>query len=263
MPVSGAIELITGTTQAPLERPLRRAVLGPRPRERPEQTDATSPAPTSAADLMRPWSEPDGLTLQAAEQNGSGYSGFTTLRPAPDGGTQVSVALAASSAATEAAAAQPEPPPSTTYTSPTFGYTIGYGPTWEEAENVSSNGRDRFVLFNDTSYITFTGAREFGGDPQACVDAFVAQLTADPAREQPRRWPPMKTAIPWRAAQRRPAPTPSTVTTTPSPTASSRTPSSSAASRSSRTRPSSPSSRTSPPRSTTIRSSPARLCCAD
>ena len=36
------------------------------------------------------------------------------------------------------------------------------------------------MLFNDTSYITFTGAREFGGDPQACVDDFVTKLTADP-----------------------------------------------------------------------------------
>jgi hypothetical protein len=114
------------------------------------------------------------------EQNGSGYSGFTTLRPTADGGTQVSIAIAASSAATEAAAAQPEPPPSTTYTSPTYHYTIGYGPMWEESENLSANGRDRLVLFNGTSYITFTGAREFGGDPQACVDDFVADLTADP-----------------------------------------------------------------------------------
>ena len=127
-----------------------------------------------------PWTESEGLTLRAVEQTGSGYSGFTTLRPTADGGTQVSIAIAASSAATEAAADQPAPPPSTTYTSPTYGYTIGYGPTWEESENLSANGRDRLVLFNGTSYITFTGAREFGGDPQACVDDFVAQLTADP-----------------------------------------------------------------------------------
>src|SRR3712207_8247355 len=38
------------------------------------------------------------------------------------------------------------------------------------SENLSANDRDRLVLFNGTSYITFTGAREFGGDPQACVD---------------------------------------------------------------------------------------------
>jgi hypothetical protein len=120
------------------------------------------------------------LTLRAVEQNGSGYSGFTTVRPTADGGTQVTMAIAASSAATEAAAAQPEPPPSTTYTSPTYGYTIGYGQMWEESENLSADDRDRLVLFNGTSYITFTGAREFGGDPQACVDDFVAELTADP-----------------------------------------------------------------------------------
>ena len=175
----GAIELITGATQAPLSD-----LFGEPFSVHVHESAQNKQTYIACSDIGgrpdAPWSEPDGLTLQAAEQNRSGYSGFTTLRPSPDGGTQISIALEASSAATEAAAARPEPPPSNTYTSPTFGYAIGYGPIWEEAENVSANGRDRFVLFNDTSYITFTGAREFGGDPQACVDAFVAQLTADP-----------------------------------------------------------------------------------
>jgi hypothetical protein len=35
-------------------------------------------------------------------------------------------------------------------------------------------------LNNGTSYITFTGESAFGGDPQACVDSFVALHTADP-----------------------------------------------------------------------------------
>jgi hypothetical protein len=113
-------------------------------------------------------------------QNESGFSGFTRLQPAAAGGTEVTIAIAASGAATEAAAAQAPPPPSTTYTSPSFGYTIGFGPAWEEAENISSGGRDRFVLFNGSSYVTFTGLTGFDGDPQACVDDFVAQLTSDP-----------------------------------------------------------------------------------
>src|ERR671912_779549 len=175
----GAIELITGTTQTPLSglfgEPF--SVHVHESAQNKQTYIACSDIGGSPGDA---WTEADGLTLRAVEQNGSGYSGFTTLRSTADGGTQVSIAIAASSAATEAAAAQPEPPPSTTYTSPTYDYTIGYGPTWEESENISGNGRDRLVLFNGTSYITFTGAREFGGDPQACVDDFVAQLTADP-----------------------------------------------------------------------------------
>src|SRR5215211_4606664 len=175
----GAIELITGTTQTPLSglfgEPF--SVHVHESAQNKQTYIACSEIGSRPAD---PWSESDGLTLRATEQKGSGFSGFTTLRPTADGGTQVTIALAASSAATEAAAAQPAPPPSTTYTSPTYGYTIGYGQMWQESENVSANGRDRLVLYNGTSYITFTGAREFGGDPQACVDDFVAELTADP-----------------------------------------------------------------------------------
>ncbi|MGH2615270.1 MAG: cupredoxin domain-containing protein [Thermomicrobiales bacterium] len=175
----GAVELITGTTQAQLDG-LFGEPFSIHIHESAQNKQTYIACSNIGGQPDPPWSAADGLTLQATEQNGSGFSGFTTLRPAAEGGTQVTVMLAASSAATEAAAAQPAPLPSTTYTSPTYGYTIGYGQTWEEAENVSNGGRDRFVLFNDTSYITFTGAREFGGDPQACVDAFVAQLTADP-----------------------------------------------------------------------------------
>jgi plastocyanin len=175
----GAIELITGTTQTPLSG-LFGEPFSVHVHESAQNKQTYIACSEIGSRPGDPWSENDGLTLRAVEQNGSGYSGFTTLRPTADGGTQVTIAIAASSAATEAAAAQPAPPPSTTYTSPTYHYTIGYGPTWEESENISANGRDRLVLFNGTSYITFTGAREFGGDPQACVDDFVAELTADP-----------------------------------------------------------------------------------
>jgi plastocyanin len=175
----GAIELITGTTQTPLSG-LFGEPFSVHVHESAQNKQTYIACSEIGSRPGDPWSESDGLTLRAVEQNGSGYSGFTTLRPSADGGTQVTIAIAASSAATEAAAAQPAPPPSTTYTSPTYRYTIGYGPTWQESENISANGRDRLVLYNGTSYITFTGAREFGGDPQACVEDFVAELTADP-----------------------------------------------------------------------------------
>lgn len=175
----GVIELVTGTTKVALDN-----LFGEPFSVHVHESAQNKQTYLACSDLggrpEAPWSAADGLVLQAQEQNGSGYSGVTTLRPTPDGGTTVSISLAASTAATEAAAAQPAPPPSTTYKSPTFGYAIGYGPTWQESENVSSNGRDRFVLFNGASYITFTGAAGFGGDPQACVDSFVTQLTSDP-----------------------------------------------------------------------------------
>mgnify|MGYP000097148957 CR=1 FL=1 len=176
----GAVELITGTTQTALGD-LFGEPFSIHIHESAQNKQRYLACSNIGGMPEAPWSESDGLTLQATEQQDSGFSGFTTLRPAPNGGTQITVVLAASSSATEAAAALPAPPPSSTYTSPTYGYAIGYGPAWEEAENLSSNGRDRFVLFNGVSYITFTGAREYGGDPQACVDAFVEQLTADPA----------------------------------------------------------------------------------
>src|SRR5918993_492291 len=175
----GAIELISGMTQTPLS-----GLFGEPFSVHVHESAQNKQTYIACSDIggrpSDPWTESEGLTLRAIEQRGSGYSGFTTLRPTADGGTEVSMVIAASSAATEAAAAQPAPPPSTTYASPTYGYTIGYGPTWEESENVSAGDRDRLVLFNGTSYITFTGAREFGGDPQACVDDFVTELTADP-----------------------------------------------------------------------------------
>ena len=175
----GTVELITGTTQTPLSG-LFGEPFSVHVHESAQNKQTYIACSNIGGRPGDPWTEAEGLTLRAVEQNGSGYSGFTTLRPAGDGNTEVTIAIAASSAATEAAAARPEPAPSTTYASPTYGYTIGYGPMWEESENLSASDRDRLVLFNGTSYITFTGAREFGGDPQACVDDFVAELTADP-----------------------------------------------------------------------------------
>lgn len=175
----GAIELIQGTANVPLT-----GLFGEPFSIHIHESAQTKQVYIACSDIggqpASPWTEADGLVLAATEQNDSGYSGFTTLKPAPNGGSVISVALAASTVALEEAAEQEAPPPSTTYTSPTFGYTIGYGPAWEETENVSASGVDRFVLSNGTSFISFTGETEFNGDPQACVDTFVEDLLSDP-----------------------------------------------------------------------------------
>lgn len=176
----GAIELIAGTANVPLGN-----LFGEPFSIHIHESSLNKQTYLACADVggrpQAPWSEADGLTLEAREQNDSGYSGFAMLRPSADDGTTISVALAASPDAVEAVATQETTAPGASYTSPTFGYAIGYGPMWQESESRSVNGRDRFVLFNGKSFITFTGAADFGGDPQACVDAFVDQLTADPA----------------------------------------------------------------------------------
>ncbi len=175
----GTVELIAGQVNVPLEQ------LFTEPFSVHIHESATNKATYLAcADIggtpNAPWTPIDGLVLEATEQNDSGFSGLVTLLPAADGtATDVAVTLAASADALAATEAQVSAP-STTYTSPTFGYAIGYGETWQETENVSNSGRDRFVLFNGTSYITFTGEEAFNGDPQACVDTFVQQLIADP-----------------------------------------------------------------------------------
>jgi plastocyanin len=175
----GAFELITGTATVPLS-----GLFGEPFSIHVHESVQNKQVYIACADIggapPAPWTPEQGLVLEAHEQNDSGYSGFVALKPSASGGTNVTIALAASPEGVAAAAAHEAPPPPTTYTSPTFGYTIGYGPAWQESENSSTNGADRFVLFNGTSYITFTGERAFAGDPQACVDAFVMQLTADP-----------------------------------------------------------------------------------
>jgi hypothetical protein len=175
----GTIELITGTAKVPITK-LFGEPFSVHVHESAQNKQRYIACSDVGSQPPAPWTANDGLVLAAQEQNDSGFSGFTTLRPSADGGTDVTIMLAASPQSTQAIAAEGTPTPSTTYKSPTFGYTIGYGPTWQESENSSTNGVDRFVLANGTSYITFTGESAFGGDPQACVDAFVAQLTADP-----------------------------------------------------------------------------------
>jgi hypothetical protein len=175
----GSIELVTGTANVPISD-LFSEPFSIHVHESSKNKQIYLACANVGGRPAAPWNESDGLVLEAQEQNKSGYHGFATLRPTADGQTQVTIALAVSEASTEAAAQQEAPPPPTTYKSPSFGYTISYGPAWQESENSTTNGSDRFVLFNGTSYITFTSETGFGGDPKACVDGFVSQLTSDP-----------------------------------------------------------------------------------
>jgi plastocyanin len=175
----GAVELISGTANVPISD-----LFGEPFSIHIHESAQNKQSYIACSDVGgRPgesWDESQGLMLEAIEQNDSGYNGFTQLKPSADGGTAVTVSLAATPDSVEAVESQEAVAPSTTYTSPSFGYTIGYGEAWEESENASTSGHDRFVLFNGKSYITFTGANDFDGDPATCVDAFVDQLTADP-----------------------------------------------------------------------------------
>ena len=129
------------------------------------------------------WDETQGLTLRLEEQFDSGFDGVATLQPGPGENTGLNLFLAGaqeSEESEESEQSEPLPPPGTTYTSPSYGYSLTYGDDWEETENASANGRDRFVLFNGISYVTFTAAEGFGGEPQDCVDDFVSTLTSDP-----------------------------------------------------------------------------------
>src|SRR5215213_10231188 len=91
----GAIEMITGTTQTPLSE-----LFGEPFSVHVHESSQNKQTYIACSDIGGrpgdPWTEADGLTLRAEEQKGSGYSGFTTLRPTADGGTQVTIAIAAS-----------------------------------------------------------------------------------------------------------------------------------------------------------------------
>jgi len=176
---AGSSELITGTASVPLAE-----LFGEEFSVHVHQSEPEKSTWLACAEVGNkpeaPWTESDGLVLRMKEQSESGYSGIARLRPSDDGAsTEVTIAL--STTPTSAAPVEQAPAvPTSTYTSSTFGYEIGYGPPWQEEEATLAGGRDRVVLFNGSSYITFTGLRTFQGDPDECVDAFVAEHTSDP-----------------------------------------------------------------------------------
>lgn len=127
-----------------------------------------------------PWTAADGLVLELVEQADSGFAGYASLRPSADGGTDVSLFTSGRTGV------EPEPEvanttPPTTYTSPTYGYSIAYNNTWDVSQEVSDNGRDLLILTNGTSFVAFNGAPdEFNGDPADCVSTLLQERTADP-----------------------------------------------------------------------------------
>ena len=127
-----------------------------------------------------PWQEAQGLALTLQEQGGSGYAGIASLLPDANGATTVNLFLAQAPAPEEPVTPEPTPPPGTTYTSPTYGYTVTYNPSWTVSQETSSGGRDSLVLNNGTSYVTIDGLEGFDGDPARCVESIVQERTADP-----------------------------------------------------------------------------------
>jgi plastocyanin len=128
-----------------------------------------------------PWMANQGLVLDVVEQAESGHHGIASLRPDTGGATTVTILLIAPTGkAPQNEAGTPPPPPGTTYTSPTFGYTMTYGAAWTVNEESSNNGTDQLVLTNGTSFVTVTGAEAYNGDPDTCVEGVVQQRLADP-----------------------------------------------------------------------------------
>lgn len=128
-----------------------------------------------------PWAPDQGLSLDVAEQAKSGHHGVATLRPDTGGATTVTILLIAPTGkAPQNETGTPPPPPGTTYTSPTYGYSMTYGAAWTVNEQTSNNGVDQLVLTNGTSFVTVTGAEAYNGDPDTCVEGVVQQRLADP-----------------------------------------------------------------------------------
>ena len=133
-----------------------------------------------------PWQPADGLALTLSEQQASGKSGLATLRADSGGATAVTLVLAGAAAGGGTAGGVDVTPVVTgprpsTYTSPTFGYTLSYGSQWTVDEESSNGRQDRLVLINGTSFVTFVAAQGFGGDPKQCVSGFAEEQLVDPA----------------------------------------------------------------------------------
>ena len=176
---AGSSELITGNASVPLSELFGEEFSVHVHKSEPEKSTWLACAEVGNRPEA-PWTESDGLVLRMNEQRESGYRGIARLRPSDDGAsTEVTIAL--STTATSAAAVEQAPAvPTSTYTSSTFGYEIGYGPPWQEDQVGQSGGGDSVVLFNGSSFIEFTALRAFGGDPEECVEAFAADRISDP-----------------------------------------------------------------------------------
>jgi hypothetical protein len=129
-----------------------------------------------------PWSPDDGLVLDLIEQAESGHRGIASLRPDTGGATTVTLVMVAEADTTEDSPDETtSPPQGTTYVSPTYGYSITYGPSWTVQSEVTNDEMDQLILTNGISFVTATGAEMYEGDPDRCVAGAAEQRLADPA----------------------------------------------------------------------------------
>ena len=56
-----------------------------------------------------------------------------------------------------------------TYTSPTYDWSISWGEEWEVVDSQSQGGYDYLELTDQLSYVYFEAYEEFGGNAQDCV----------------------------------------------------------------------------------------------
>lgn len=193
----GSVQTIVGTVKAGLEElfsePFSLHV---------HQSDAEKQTYIACGEIgakpPEPWQPGDGFAIALNEQADSGEQGIVSLQPDNAGSTTVTIVLSSAETAPSevtpapdatvapdptAATNETETPvgePPSTYVSPTFDYTLSYGPTWTVSEESSDGRQDRFVLTNGTSFVTFVAAQGFGGDPEQCVSGFSEQQVADP-----------------------------------------------------------------------------------
>jgi predicted metalloprotease len=64
----------------------------------------------------------------------------------------------------------------TVYTSPTYGYRVGFDDSWQVADESSAGGYDSLALEGEASSMWVEGIVAFEGDPATCIDGLVASL---------------------------------------------------------------------------------------
>lgn len=60
-----------------------------------------------------------------------------------------------------------------TYTSPSFGFSLTWDETWRPVEARSEHGEDRLQLTDDVSDVTFRAHAGYGGDPVPCLEEMI------------------------------------------------------------------------------------------
>jgi hypothetical protein len=70
-------------------------------------------------------------------------------------------------------------PPGNAYTSPTYGYSLTWDPSWHMRTETSANGVDQLTLTNGASNVVLTAAVAFAGQPAPCLQEMVSRLKSD------------------------------------------------------------------------------------